>query len=226
MPRTVARPRPTEVTRAPASRSRITVTQYRGPRPPRRRGPPRASRRAPSLLHPPRPRCRGAPAEDTPALRRRPGAVRSVRMGAPPIVGDCVRAFLAAPGRFATLAAPSTSPGRPARPSSGTASMPTGGSRSTARTAGAGRRTCAVMRAAPWPSSSGADGVRLRRPRRAASSSVVDDQEVAQADIAAWPARYHADDPRRPSASSPPLPAQHRVSFRIEIIAVHDHLED
>jgi PPOX class probable F420-dependent enzyme len=53
-----------------------------------------------------------------------------------------------------------------------------------------------------------------------------DDQAIAQADIAGLARTYHAADP----ATAERLIAdrftrQHRVSFRIRIAAVHDHLE-
>lgn len=56
-------------------------------------------------------------------------------------------------------------------------------------------------------------------------TEVVDDQAVAQADIAGLARRYHADDP----ATAERLIAdvfrrQHRVSFRIRVVSVHDHM--
>jgi PPOX class probable F420-dependent enzyme len=56
---------------------------------------------------------------------------------------------------------------------------------------------------------------------------VIDDQEQAQADIAAMARRYHADDPAMAERMiERTFRAQRRVSFRIAISAVHDHLEE
>ena len=57
-------------------------------------------------------------------------------------------------------------------------------------------------------------------------SAVVDDQAIAQADIAAMARRYHADDPAEAeSMIRDRFERQHRVSFRVRIDAVHDHLD-
>ena len=66
----------------------------------------------------------------------------------------------------------------------------TGGSRSTARTAGAGRPTCAAIRAARWPSSTAPTATRSS-PSSAASSRSIDDQD---------------DRPGRHRGARPPLP--------------------
>jgi PPOX class probable F420-dependent enzyme len=53
-----------------------------------------------------------------------------------------------------------------------------------------------------------------------------DDQAIAQADIAALARRYHAGDPERAERLiRERFERQHRVSFRIRILAVHDELE-
>lgn len=54
---------------------------------------------------------------------------------------------------------------------------------------------------------------------------VIDDQLVAQADIAELARRYMADDPEGAEALiRDRFERQHRVSFRIRILGVHDHL--
>ncbi len=55
---------------------------------------------------------------------------------------------------------------------------------------------------------------------------VIDDQAVAQADIADLARRYHADEPARAATSIARFRTQHRVTFRIEVGSVHDHRED
>jgi hypothetical protein len=55
---------------------------------------------------------------------------------------------------------------------------------------------------------------------------VLDDQAVAQADIAALARAYHADDPAEAEGVIARFRTQHRVTFRVEIVAAHDHLED
>lgn len=56
--------------------------------------------------------------------------------------------------------------------------------------------------------------------------SVIDDQPTAQADIAEMARRYHADEPDKAERLiSDGFERQQRVSFRIAIDAVHDHLD-
>jgi hypothetical protein len=58
-------------------------------------------------------------------------------------------------------------------------------------------------------------------------AEVIDDQDIAQADIAALARSYHADEPAKAERLiAAHFRQQHRVSFRIEIVAAHDHLED
>jgi PPOX class probable F420-dependent enzyme len=57
-------------------------------------------------------------------------------------------------------------------------------------------------------------------------AEVIDDQAVAQADIADLARRYHADEPARAASAIARFRRQHRVTFRVEILAVHDHRED
>lgn len=54
----------------------------------------------------------------------------------------------------------------------------------------------------------------------------IDDQAVAQADIAGLARAYHGDDKARTEAALCRFRTQHRVSFRIEITSVYEHLED
>jgi PPOX class probable F420-dependent enzyme len=57
--------------------------------------------------------------------------------------------------------------------------------------------------------------------------SVVDDQATAQADIAEMARRYHADDPDEAERLiRERFQTQRRVSFRVSIDSVHDHLDD
>jgi PPOX class probable F420-dependent enzyme len=56
--------------------------------------------------------------------------------------------------------------------------------------------------------------------------TVIDDQPTAQADIAEMARRYHADDPAEAERLiRDRFKIQRRVSFRISIDAVHDHLD-
>lgn len=56
-------------------------------------------------------------------------------------------------------------------------------------------------------------------------TEVVDDQAVAQADIAGFARRYHADDPGQAERMiAEVFRLQRRVSFRIRITGIHDHL--
>ena len=55
-------------------------------------------------------------------------------------------------------------------------------------------------------------------------TQVVDDQAVAQADIAGLARRYHADDPAEAERLiAEVFRRQRRVSFRIRVVGVHDH---
>ena len=54
--------------------------------------------------------------------------------------------------------------------------------------------------------------------------SVVEDQAVAQADIAAMARRYHADEPGKAERLiRDRFERQQRISFRVRVGAVHDH---
>ncbi len=59
------------------------------------------------------------------------------------------------------------------------------------------------------------------------TATLIDDQPTAQADIAEMARRYHADDPAKAERLvHNQFEKQHRLSFRIAIDAVHDHLDD
>jgi PPOX class probable F420-dependent enzyme len=134
-----------------------------------------------------------------------------------------VRAFIAAPGRFATLA--------------------------TLDHDGAPRQAVVWYRLDPdgllvvnsaegrrWPAN-------LRRDPRVAIAilgpgdgdhwvgleaevaEIIDDQGIAQADIAGFAHRYRSDDPAEVASDIARFEAQHRVTFRLRPIAAHDHLD-
>jgi PPOX class probable F420-dependent enzyme len=59
-----------------------------------------------------------------------------------------------------------------------------------------------------------------------AVEAIVDDQGVAQADIAALARRYHEDEPEKAERLiRERFERQHRVSFRIRPLTLHDHLD-
>ena len=133
------------------------------------------------------------------------------------------RAFIAAPGRFATLA--------------------------TLAPDGAPRQAVVWYRLDPdgmlvinsaegrrWPAN-------LRRDARVAIAiadpgdgyhwvgldaevaEIVDDQTIAQADIADLAHRYYPDDPAEVAAGIAKFRTQRRVTFRLRPTSVHDHLD-
>ncbi len=56
--------------------------------------------------------------------------------------------------------------------------------------------------------------------------TIVEDQPTAQADIAEMARRYHADEPEKAERLvRDRFERQPRVSFRISIDAIHDHLD-
>lgn len=58
------------------------------------------------------------------------------------------------------------------------------------------------------------------------SVEIVDDQERAQADIAAMARRYHSDNPEEAEAViASRFSKQRRVSFRLRPTSIHDHIE-
>jgi PPOX class probable F420-dependent enzyme len=137
---------------------------------------------------------------------------------------DRLRAFLATPGRFLTLA--TLDPDGAPRQAVVWYRLDSDG-RITVNSAD-GRRWPANLRRDPRCSLAvidGADGYAfVALVGRVAE--VVDDQAVAQTDIAGFARAYHADDPATAEAAVARFQTQHRVTFRIEIVAVHDHLED
>ncbi len=137
---------------------------------------------------------------------------------------DRIRAFLAEPRRFATLA--TLDPG--------------GGPRQTVvwyRLDPDGRLTINSADGRRWPAN-------LRRDRRCALSvmdpadgysfvalvgrvaETIDEQAIAQEDIADLARRYHADEPEKAERLIAQFRTQHRVTFRVEIVTTHDHVED
>jgi PPOX class probable F420-dependent enzyme len=137
---------------------------------------------------------------------------------------DPVDAFLAAPRRFAVLATLDPD-GTPRQAVIWYRLDPDG--RITVNSA-EGRRWPANLRRDPRCSLSvldGPDGYRfVALVGRVVE--VIDDQEVAQADIAAFARHYHVKDPAKAERLIADFRAQLRVSFRIEITSAHDHLED
>jgi PPOX class probable F420-dependent enzyme len=137
---------------------------------------------------------------------------------------DRVRDFLAAPGRFATLA--TLDPDGAPRQAVVWYRLDAGGTITV--NSAAGRRWPANLRRDPRCSLSiAAPGDAYAFVALAGRVvEIVDDQEVAQADIAAFARAYHADEPAEEERLLQRFRAQGRVSFRIAISAAHDHLED
>ena len=137
---------------------------------------------------------------------------------------DRVHAFLAGPRRFATLATIDAD-GAPRQAVVWYRLDPDG---TITVNSAEGRRWPANLRREPRCSLSVldlADGYTFV----ALSGRVVetiDDQEIAQADIAALARRYHDDEPAKAERVIARFRTQHRVSFRIVVDAVHDHLDD
>jgi PPOX class probable F420-dependent enzyme len=55
-------------------------------------------------------------------------------------------------------------------------------------------------------------------------AEVIDGQAIAQADIAGLARRYHPDDSAAAERVIAQFRTQHRVTFRINVVAVHDHV--
>jgi PPOX class probable F420-dependent enzyme len=146
-----------------------------------------------------------------------------------PVVSDAiplphhVRAFLAAPGRFATLATLD----------------PDGAPRQAVvwyRLEPDGRIVVNSANGRRWPAN-------LRRDTRCSIvvtdpadgysfvaltgrvEETIDEQAIAQADIAGLAHRYHVDHPAKAEAAIARFRSQHRVTFLIAALAIHDHLE-
>ena len=143
---------------------------------------------------------------------------------AAPHPGNRVDAFLAAPRRFAVLATLDPD-GTPRQAVVWYRRDPDG--RITVNSA-EGRRWPANLRRDPRCSLAvldGADGYAFVAVTGRVSE-IINDQHVAQADIAALARRYHADDPAKAARLITEFRTQHRISFRIDVVAAHDHLED
>ncbi len=57
-------------------------------------------------------------------------------------------------------------------------------------------------------------------------AEIIDDQAIAQADIADLAHRYHPDDAARVERNVARFRTQQRVTFRLRPIAVHDHVDE
>lgn len=142
-------------------------------------------------------------------------------MPQPLTLPDHVRAFIVAPGRFATVA----TIGRDGAPRQAVVWY---------RLDPDGRLMVNSANGRRWPAN-------LRRDGRAALAiaeagnayrwvgltaevaEIVDDQAIAQADIADLARRYHPDDPAKVAASVARFRAQQRVTFRLRLVSFHDH---
>jgi PPOX class probable F420-dependent enzyme len=140
-----------------------------------------------------------------------------------PALPDRVRAFIATPGRFATLATLDPS-GAPRQAIVWYRLDPDG---LMMINSADGRRWPANMRRDPRVAlaiAAAGDGYRWVG-LDAVVAEIVDDQAIAQADIADLARRYHADDPVEVDASLARFQAQRRVTFRLRITSLHDHLD-
>lgn len=136
---------------------------------------------------------------------------------------DHVRAFLAANGRFATLATldPDSAPRQAViwyrlDPDGRIVVNSADGRRWPANLRR--RPRCSVLIADP---ANGYSFVALT----GRVEETIDEQAIAQADIAGLAHRYHADDPAAAERVIARFRTQHRVTFRIAVQAIHDHLE-
>ncbi len=134
-----------------------------------------------------------------------------------------VRAFIAAPGRFATLATldPDGAPRQVVvwyrHEADGTLMVNSAnGRRWPANLRRDGRLAIAIADAGDGYRWVGLD---------AEVAEVIDDQAVAKADIADLARRYHPDDLARREASIARFRTQLRVTFRLRVVSVHDHLD-
>jgi PPOX class probable F420-dependent enzyme len=136
---------------------------------------------------------------------------------------DHVRAFIAAPGRFATLATLDVG-GAPRQAIVWYRLDPDG---LLMINSADGRRWPANMRHDPRVAlaiARAGDGYRWVG-LDAEVTEIVDDQAIAQADIEDLARRYYADDPAEVDASLARFRVQRRVTFRLRITSVHDHLD-
>ena len=144
-------------------------------------------------------------------------------MPAPLALPDHIRAFIGAPGRFATLATLD----------------PDGAPRQVVvwyRLEADGTLMVNSANGRRWPAN-------LRRDARVAIAiadpgdgyhwvgldaevaEIVDDQAIAQADIADLAHRYYPDDPAEVAAGIARFQTQRRVTFRLRSTSFHDHLD-
>jgi len=145
-------------------------------------------------------------------------------MSDPQSLPDHIRAFLAAPGRFVTLA--TIDPGGAPRQAVIWYRVDPDGLMTI--NSADGRRWPANLRRDPRCSLTVADPADGYSFVALAGrvTEVIDDQAVAQADIAGLANRYHADRPEEAETLVARFRAQRRVTFRVEIRVAHDHLED
>ena len=133
-----------------------------------------------------------------------------------------VRAFLAAPGSFATLATLDPD-GAPRQAVTWYRLDPDG---KLVVNSADGRRWPANMRRDPRVAiaiAKAGDGYRWVG-LDAEVVEIVDDQAIAQADIADLARRYHPDDPAEVAAGVTRFRTQRRVTFRLQPTSFHDHL--
>lgn len=144
-------------------------------------------------------------------------------MPAPAVLPTRVRTFIGAPSRFATLATLDPD-GAPRQAVVWYRIDPDG---MVVINSADGRRWPANMRRDPRVAlaiATAGDGYRWVG-LDAEVTEIVDDQAVAQADIADLARRYYPDDPAEVDSSVARFRAQRRVTFRLRITSVHDHLD-
>jgi PPOX class probable F420-dependent enzyme len=141
-----------------------------------------------------------------------------------PVLSARARAFVAAPGHFATLATLDPD-GAPRQAIVWYRVDPDG---LLVVNSADGRRWPANLRRDPRVSLAIAepgDGYRWVG-LDAVVEEIIDDQAVAQADIADLARRYYADDPAERATSLARFRNQRRVTIRLRPTSVHDHLDE
>ncbi len=143
-------------------------------------------------------------------------------MASPLVLPDHVREFLAHPGRFVALASldPDGAPRQAVLwyrldDDGAIVVNSADGRRWPANLRRDGRAALAIADATDGYRWVGVDAV---------VETVIDDQAVAQADIADLARRYHPTDPATVAEDVAGFRTQHRVSFRLRPISLHDHL--
>ncbi len=142
-------------------------------------------------------------------------------MPEPLTLPDHVRAFIAAPGRFATVA----TLGRDGAPRQAVVWYRLDPDGLLMVNSAAGRRWPANLRRdgrVALAIAEAGDGYRWVG-MRAEVAEIIDDQVIAQADIADLARRYHPDDPAKVAASVARFRTQQRVTFRLRLVSFHDH---